>query len=284
MKSILLATDFSERSARASERAIALAKTHGAALHLVHIIDEDLPRRIADSQSQAAEAHLTEIAEAARAQGVTADVIAKRGEAHDAIPEAALELGADVIVIGPHRRDPMRNAFVGTTAERMIRVGSTPVLVVRAEPDGDYGRIVVAVNLEDEGIDHIERVQRLGMSQNDGLIPLFAYDAGQFHLMRSAGASQAELQAMFEEEKKAVLPTVAKLMGEAGLGPDQAVVKPILFNTPDTILAAAAEAKADLLVVGARRKTTFKRFTLGSVSEACLLRADIDLLVLPPED
>ncbi|MEL7028203.1 MAG: universal stress protein [Pseudomonadota bacterium] len=283
MKSIILATDFSDRAERAAARAIALAKAQGAALNLVHIVDAGLPSRISQSQQKAAEAQLEETAEAATAEGVGFAISVKSGEAHEAISEAAAETAAELIVIGAHRRDPKRNAFVGTTAERMIRVGSTPVLIVRSETPTAYGRIVVAVNLTDEGVGHLERVQKLGLSGADGLAPVFGYDAGEFHLMRDAGASQAQLQTVFEAEKTSIMPTVSKLMGEAGLGADQAIVKPILLNTPDTILSAAKEANADLLVVGARRRTTFKRYTLGSVSEACLLRAETDLLVLPPE-
>ncbi len=284
MKSILLATDFSDRSERAAGRAIALASVHGAKLHLIHIIDDDLPKPIADEYERAAETALGEMAEAAKRKGAACTALLKRGEAHAAINEAAAETGAELVVVGSHRRDPMRNAFIGTTAERMIRAGTTPVLVVRSDEPKDYGCAVVAVDLAEEGIGHIERFQELGLAANNCLVPVFAYEAGQFHLMRRAGASLAELEAMFEEEKKTVEPTVRKLMSDAGLDPDQGVVKPILYNTPDTILKAAAEAKADLLVVGARRKTAFKRFTLGSVSEACLLRAEIDLLVFPPEE
>ena len=284
MKSILLATDFSERSDRAVGRAIALAKTHGATLHLVHIIDDDLPSRIGGGRQSAAAAQLEGLSDAVRQEGVECVISLKRGEAHEAISEAAAESAAELVVIGSHRRDPMRNAFIGTTAERMIRVGATPVLIVRAEDPKDYGCAVVAVNFAEEGIGHIRRLQQLGLAGNDCLIPVFGYDAGQFQLMRRAGTSLAELKAVFEEEKKTVAPVIDEMMREAGLNPSQALVKPVLFNTPDTILKAAAEAKADLLVVGARRKTVFKRYTLGSVSEACLLRAEVDLLVLPPED
>lgn len=283
MKSILLATDFSERSRPAVDRASALAKAHGATLHLVHILDGDLPSRMEDGQQSAAAAQLEDLSDALEQKGLECVTSLKRGEAHEAISEAAKESAAELVVIGSHRRDPMRNAFVGTTAERMIRVGSTPVLIVRTENPKDYDRAVVAVNVADEGIGHIQRLQQLGLANNESLTPVFAYDAGEFQVMRRAGTSLAELQAVFEEEKKAVEPTIHELMRETGLDPQQAVIKPDLFNTPDTILKAAAEAKADLLVVGARRKTAFKRYTLGSVSEACLLRAEVDLLVLPPE-
>ena len=284
MKSILFSTDFSDRSEIALGRAIVIAKSIGAQLHIVHIVDSDMRARIADEHERVAKAQLEESASEARAQGAECAVSVKRGEPYESINAAAREVNADLIVIGSHRRDPMRNAFVGTTAERMLRVTSTPALVVRSNNVQPYRCAVVAVDLAEDGASHISRLRQLGLANDDAIVPVFAYDAGQFHMMRRAGATLAELKAMFEKEKAGVLPAINAQISAAGLSPAKAVVKPILFNTPDTILEAAAEAQADLLVVGSRRKTAMKRFTLGSVSEGCLRRANMDVLVFPPED
>ncbi len=284
MKSILLATDFSDRAQRALARAMAIAKSHGATLHIVHIVDGDLRPRIAEQHERAASGQLDEYAKEAEESGVKCMVSVRLGEPFVALSEGAREAGAELIIIGSHRRDPMRNAFVGTTAERMLRVTSTPALVVRSDNMQPYRCAVVAVDLAEDGASHISRLRKLRLAADDAIVPVFAYEAGQFHLMRRAGATLAELKAMFEKEKAGVMPAINAQISAAGLKPEKAVVKPILFNTPDTILEAAAEAQADLLVVGSRRKTAMKRFTLGSVSEGCLRRADMDVLVFPPEE
>ena len=284
MKSILLATDFSDRADRAAKRATALARAHGASLNVLHVVDKALPRRVFDAQEPASRAQLEDISDHAASQGVKCSVLLEHSEAHEAICEAALATASDLVIVGSHRRDAMRNASIGTTAERMLLMGTTPLLIVRTDDTQDYSRPVIAVNLEDEGISHILRVQELGIVPNESIVAVFGYEAGQFQIMRRAGATLAELNEVFEEELKTVQPTVNRFMGDAGLDPAQAVVKPILYNTPDTVLSAARESKADLLVVGSRRKTAFKRYTLGSVSEACILRAETDLLILPPTD
>lgn len=284
MKSILLATDFSDRADRAAKRAVALALSHGASLNLVHVVDQALPKRVFDAQKQAVLAQLEEISSHAETQGLTCSVLLKHSEAHEAICDASVETSSDLVVLGAHRRDAMRNAVIGTTAERMLLVGPTPLLIVRSDVIEDYSRPVIAVNLEEEGISNIKRFQQLGIARNELIVPVFGYDAGQYHIKRRAGTMLSELDAIFEEERKTIAPTVERFMKEAGLKASQAVVKPVHFNAPDTILSAAKEENADLLVVGSRRKTAFKRYTLGSVSEACILRAEIDLLVLPPED
>ena len=62
MKRIMFATDFSERSDRALSRAVILAKAHDAVLEIVHVVDDDRPRRIVDHEVNDARQLLGELA------------------------------------------------------------------------------------------------------------------------------------------------------------------------------------------------------------------------------
>ena len=61
MKKIMLATDFSERSDRALRRATLLARQFGASLSVVHVVDDDQPSRIVESERNAASGLLREL-------------------------------------------------------------------------------------------------------------------------------------------------------------------------------------------------------------------------------
>jgi nucleotide-binding universal stress UspA family protein len=50
MKRIMFATDFSERSDQALRRVVILARAHDAVLQIVHVVDDDRPRRIVDHE------------------------------------------------------------------------------------------------------------------------------------------------------------------------------------------------------------------------------------------
>jgi len=63
MKKILLATDFSERSVRALRRATLLARRFAASLVIIHVVDDDQPRRIVGGERDAASALLGRPAE-----------------------------------------------------------------------------------------------------------------------------------------------------------------------------------------------------------------------------
>jgi nucleotide-binding universal stress UspA family protein len=49
----------------------------------------------------------------------------------------AKETGADLIVMGTHGRGPMAHLFMGSVAERVVRLASCPVLVVRS-PEHEF--------------------------------------------------------------------------------------------------------------------------------------------------
>lgn len=55
----------------------------------------------------------------------------RMGDPGGAIAEAAKELGADLIVIPSHGRTGIARMFLGSVAERVIRLAHCPVLVLR---------------------------------------------------------------------------------------------------------------------------------------------------------
>jgi nucleotide-binding universal stress UspA family protein len=54
------------------------------------------------------------------------------GQASDAILGAVDEAGADLVVVGMHRRSPVGKAVLGSNAQRVLLDAPCPVLAVRA--------------------------------------------------------------------------------------------------------------------------------------------------------
>ena len=104
MKKILVATDFSTRSDRAVRRATLLATKFGAAVSLVHVVDDDRPKRIVDTEHEWASMLLGEQARSLHeVDGVDCSAKVSLGSVSDEITKAAEASMADVLVIGPHR-------------------------------------------------------------------------------------------------------------------------------------------------------------------------------------
>jgi len=130
MQTIMVATDFSERSDRALRRATLLAKQFEADVTLVHVVDDDQPAYIVDSEREQAESLLRRLADTIhKVDGVACDARVITSTAFAGIVQVVEEVGPDLLVIGPYRRQVLKDAFVGTTAGRAIRSVSCPVLM-----------------------------------------------------------------------------------------------------------------------------------------------------------
>src|SRR5688572_16149575 len=149
---ILAATDFSARSRRALRKAGLLAEARGAELTVVHVVDDDQPQDLIEIESREAErtlaGHIGAMPErhAARCRPM---VVA--GNPFDGILRSAASIGADLIVMGAHRKQFLRDIFVGTTIERVIRTGPYPVLMVNDEASGpgSYRNAVAAIDFSE---------------------------------------------------------------------------------------------------------------------------------------
>ncbi len=283
MKSILVATDFSRRSDPAINRGATLAKAHDAKLTIAHVVDDDQSKRLADAAQNEAAKILDALSASMRNHHeVSAKIIVTCGDPHVEILEAAKSATADIIVVGSHRRNIVRNTFVGTTAERSIRAGNLPVLVARNANGADYTKPAIALDFAEGDLTPLTTATKLNLFNIQSAKLVFAFYAGNYHLIRQSGASDRELKQYFDNEKRLLFPRIEKLIEGVGVQSSQVVLTPELFGEPDAILEIVSAEKADLIVVGTRRKTAIDKLRLGSVSEAILRRAEVDVLVIPP--
>lgn len=142
IRTILVATDFSEHSDQAIDAAVLMAKTFGAKLHLIHAFDVPiplvspyevaLPDGFIEEAREAARARLREAEEKVRAAGV--EVKAHLGEvpAAPAITATAEQIGADLIVMGTRGNTGLKHVLLGSVAERTLRSAPCAVLTVKS--------------------------------------------------------------------------------------------------------------------------------------------------------
>jgi nucleotide-binding universal stress UspA family protein len=149
MKNVLVATDFSEPSEAALQYGRELARTFNAMLHVVHVADNvytlyggetyavalpDLQREIEEAVQRQVTALLNE--EDRTALQAKAVVVTGVGKA-DAIVAYAQAHQIDVIVMGTHGRGALGHLFMGSVAERVVRMATCPVLTVH-QPEHEF--------------------------------------------------------------------------------------------------------------------------------------------------
>jgi nucleotide-binding universal stress UspA family protein len=151
LKTILVATDFGEAADTALEYGRELARTFGAALHVVHVADDlsvrvmpamGVPYNLSQLQADleaADRASLERLTAADRRElHVTTTQITAGGPARE-IVKYAREAHVDLIVMGTHGRGAVEHFFMGSVAERVVRSAPCPVLTVR-HPEHEFIR------------------------------------------------------------------------------------------------------------------------------------------------
>jgi nucleotide-binding universal stress UspA family protein len=110
------------------EKALEVARFHNAALHVITVvpeIDDNLKVLPEDSLPP-----LKAFVERFDATDVPVDVSIRKGTPHRAIPRAAQELGADLIVMNSHN-PRIRDYLIGSTTAHVVMHVECDVLVVR---------------------------------------------------------------------------------------------------------------------------------------------------------
>ena len=142
---ILVAIDGSPTSDKALDEGIRLARSDGASLLLLHVVDElDYVRgfesvmiyvnEIVPLMRETGEKLLVRARQKALEQGVTADSVLLAGGAgrvSEHVNEQVRLAGAELIVIGSHGRRGMDRVLLGSDAEQIVRHARLPVLIVR---------------------------------------------------------------------------------------------------------------------------------------------------------
>ena len=150
IKKILAPVDFSEPSEKALQYALSIAQEFGSEIILVHVVQPypvlpELPAstdELTEALLSDANARLNELKE--RIKDVPCTVRAPLGSTANRILEIAQDEGVDLIVLGTHGRTGIAHTFLGSVAERVVRLAPCPTLVVRA-----HERDFVVVHADD---------------------------------------------------------------------------------------------------------------------------------------
>ena len=140
---ILIPTDGSEASERATEHAVGIAARHDATLHALHVVDAgpdsmpDAGGLAADELRDGGERSVEAVAEHAETAGVAVETVVDTGVAYRSIVEYVDANNIDVVVMGTRGRSGIHRFLLGSVAEKVIRTVDAPVLTVR--PDLDTG-------------------------------------------------------------------------------------------------------------------------------------------------
>jgi nucleotide-binding universal stress UspA family protein len=142
LKNILVATDFSEPSTVAMAYGRNFARSYGATLHVLHVV-EDVTMRYSPEIAFAIPDLQKDFEKASRRDLdalITADdkqtlkvipVVETHLSVAGGIADYARANAIDLIIVGTHGRGAVKQFLMGSVAERVVRTAPCPVLAVR---------------------------------------------------------------------------------------------------------------------------------------------------------
>jgi manganese transport protein len=134
-RNILVPLDHSARDRAAIAHAVALARSHGATLHLLHV-EEGVTSQLFGSLSSteeiiSGEEYFGGIVQSLAASGIAADLSIQHGlTPTNAIVRKAREIQPDLIVMGAHGHRGVKDLIFGNTINAVRHHVDAPVLVV----------------------------------------------------------------------------------------------------------------------------------------------------------
>jgi nucleotide-binding universal stress UspA family protein len=281
-----VATDFSVPATRALTRAARLPLAKKAAITIVHVVEAGLQRHLEQAIISDATVGLAECVTVVReAAGRLYD---RDLEVHTAIPRGkpfveilhrAREEHAELVVVGRRGRRRLRDMLLGSTAERVVRKGDIPVLVVAAPATSPYRRPLIALDGSRPAIAALELALKVLGSHPRTIEVVSAYDVDHESALRRAGASQDDLRKYRKDAKRE-----ARARLDEALAPYRAHC-PVKWNTvlrsgdPRRVILEQARRGCDLVVLGRTGQSRLAEILLGSVAEAVLREAPCDVLL-----
>ncbi|MFM9859119.1 universal stress protein [Pseudoxanthobacter sp. M-2] len=282
MRRIMLATDFSERSDRALRRATILARQHSAELSIVHVVDNDRPQYIVDHDAEDAHLILAQLERSLRDQdGCICTTSVLLDDPFRGIAGAAEEVSPDLLVIGPHRRQILRDAFVGTTAERTIKAVSCPVLMVNGPPVGPWRHILLTTDLSKSAEQALNRFAAMGLGVDAGSSIVNVFDTPALRMIMPNNMAKEEENHYLNAQRESALKELRQFIKNSSFERAKPIVRREESTVAREILRTAADLPADLVVIASGSKSAIAQLILGSVAQDVLRHAAVDVLTVP---
>lgn len=258
MKKILVPTDFSKEAEFALKVAAQLSRLYGSEIYLLHLLElplqevdplgtySDLPEAM--FFMELAHQKLEALIARDYLEGLKINVTIKPGSAFNGIIEKSKQ-HFDMVVMGSHGATGLREMFIGSIAEKVVRYSSIPVMVIKKEHKGFHvQKFVFASDFKKESLGAYK--QAIEITQLFG---------AKIHLLMVNTASN------FMKTKDAKDRI-------------QEFVKDIPFNNYSItiyndesieigILNFASEIEADLIGISTHGRQGLSHFVNGSISE-----------------
>ncbi len=204
----------------------------------------------------------------------TIDIALPSGSAPKVIANTAKERDAALLVAGVASFNELRDYFLGTAVDYIVRHTTMPVLVVKERPHAPYRRVLVAFDFSEASKQAVIAAARLFPDAQ--LEILNAYHV-PFEGWQSGEETREEMRKHTQEQMDAFLadPDLADI--PAG----RMNARIVYGDVQECVYEAVVKETPDLLALGTTGSSGLRHATLGSQANALLSSALVDTLMIP---
>lgn len=262
MKKIIVPIDFSKHSEYALETAAVLARKNNAELLVLHMLELSNAVISRDGNSiqaetifflKLAEKRFKEFLNKPFLEGIKVTPIVKHFKVFSEVSEVAKEHDVDLIVMGSHGVSGLKEIFVGSNTEKVVRYSNIPVLVVKHHPIlTDFDSVVFACDFSEKIIKAYTRASK--MFKKLGIKMHLLYVNLPNEKFRSSTEIEQKVACFLEKT-------------EGDLSKINEVVYVSDYSIEKGILNYSNVIGADLIAVATHGRKGLSHFIDGSVSE-----------------
>lgn len=262
MKKIIVPIDFSEHSEFALKTAAKLAKKNTSEIIVLHMLEMSeviLNATEAEQNSKALffikliEQKVEKFINKDFLKGIKVSAIIKHFKVFSEVNDIAKKHNADLIVMGSHGSSGLKEYFIGSNTERVVRYSDIPVLVVKNDlRTVDFEVAVFACDFSEDAIKSYINAAKMFNKTNTKMYLVYVNLPG------------ANFKSSIEIEKK-VVNFLTKADGHVNKMPD---VHYVSDYTPEKgVLAFANKIGADIIAIPTHGKKGLTHLLEGSVGE-----------------
>ena len=280
LKTVLAATDLDPSSDAALKTAEALADAAGASLHIVHVASDQ-----GGTTKEGGSSDLkAQLAATVRRAGVSARddrIHVRSGAVEEGVSSLSIQLTADVVVIGHHRRraDTGADNPIGNTAYAIVTHSLAPCLVTSRALDPPIRRVVVAIDTSETARGALLVALSWSSALRDPKDEAAGPTLTALHVEsgQSMSPKDTHIKRTVDHELDILRRSAGSWAGvkvegatETNLDPAKAITKFVSVH------------EAELVVLGTRGLSTDDASRLGSVSAAVTRQLELPVLLVPP--
>ena len=285
---ILAATDFSAPARHAADRAARLAQESGAALTLMHVLPggalQELRQWLGMGHAMEQQLHddaqwqLQAAVDALHAiRPLSIRAVQAAGDPPQEMGREAEAQNAGLLVVGARGAGFLRRLVLGSTAERLLRRTTRPVLVVRQMPHEPYRRVLVALDFSPWSAHAVTLARQV--APHARLVLFNAYQVPFESKLHYAGVDAATIDHYRQQTRADAIRQVGSLATASGLQPGEWEPCIVEGDASQRVIEFEQEKDCDLVVLGKHGRSATEDLLLGSVSKHVLAEGSTDVLV-----